>query len=162
MRPILAALIGLLLTACDSGRPPSQAGEPLRPFEAVTTAGTTLRLPDDAAGKVVALRFWATWCPYCKSEMRAIEPVWRDLRDEGLLILAANVGQSRDTVAAFAAGQGIGYPVLVDEPARIAGLYGVTALPTTVLIDRTGTVRGKILGEADAADFRRAVLELLR
>lgn len=77
-------------------------------------------------------------------------------------ILAVNAGQDKKTVDAFMRKLGVGYPAALDENAKIAKSYGVVGLPTTFLIDGTGIVRGKIVGEADAAMFERHVEMLLR
>ena len=118
-------------------------------------------MPADAAGKVLAVRFWADWCPYCRKEMAELQPVYARLHARGLQILAVNVAQDRDTVQAFVEPLGIAYPVLLDPDGATARAYGVKALPITWLIDAQGMVRGKIVGEAMPEVFERKVLEIL-
>lgn len=67
-------------------------------------------------------------------------------------------GQDRATVDAFMKKLGVGYPAALDEDSKIAKRYGVVGLPTTFLIDGQGIVRGKIVGEADAAILSASVL----
>lgn len=151
-----------LLAGCGGEAAKSPAnGEPAPTFEAKTLAGGQIRLPADYAGKVVALRFWADWCPYCRKEMAELGPVHARLRGRGLEILAVNVAQDRDTVRRFVAPLGIAYPVLLDPEGEVARSYGVQALPVTWLLDRRGMVRSKIVGEATAAVFEARVSELL-
>lgn len=107
------------------------------------------------------LRFWADWCKFCEPEMKLIDTV-RQRHGERFAILAVNTGQNRDTVAAFMQKLGVGYTATLDENAKIAKSYGVVGLPTTFLIDGQGIVRGKIVGEADAAMFERHVRTLLK
>ncbi len=151
-----------LLVACggETAKSPSN-GEPALPFQAQTLAGRQTLFPHDYAGKVVALRFWADWCPYCRKEMADLLPVYQRLRRRGLEILAVNVAQDRDTVRRFAASLGIAYPVLLDPDGATARAYGVQALPVTWLVDRRGVVRGKIVGEASAEIFEAKVRALL-
>ncbi len=154
--------MGLFLVACggEVAKTPAN-GAPAPAFQATTLAGSSAKVPADYAGKVVALRFWADWCPYCRTEMAELGPVHARLRGEGLEILAVNVAQDRDTVRRFVEPLGIAYPVLLDPEGAVARAYGVQALPVTWLLDRRGVVRGKIVGEATAAVFEARVREVL-
>lgn len=162
MRRFLAALV-LLLTACgdDSPKKPPLLNQPMPPLAAPSLAGETVELPAAAAGKVVVVRFWASWCAFCKDEMAGIEPVWREDRDKGLLVLAVNAGQSREDIVKFVTPLGVTYPILLDPGSKIARAWGVTGLPTTIFIGRDGLVKHRILGESDVATFRRLVEGLL-
>lgn len=159
-RFLVAALL-LLVAACDAPVPKLQNGEPLRPFALHRLDGSTVTLPEDLKGKVVVVRFWADWCAFCKQEMKDVEQVYQERKERGLVILAINVGQSRDTAAAFTSKLGISYDVLLDPDSAVAKQYGVVGLPTSFLIGRDGLVRGKILGESDKTVFTRMVEELL-
>jgi peroxiredoxin len=118
-------------------------------------------VPQGVVGQVVAIRFWADWCPFCDKEMRDIEQVYRELSDRGLRVLAVNVGQDKQTAQRFVKRLGISYTTLLDPDSETARSYGVLGLPTTFFIDRQGLVHSKILGESDAAVFRQAVEPLL-
>lgn len=158
----LAAALMLLLAACgEDGAKAPHVGDSLRPFSAETLDGGTIALPEAAAGKVVVLRFWASWCAFCKEEMKAIEPVWQAGQSKGLLVLAMNAGQGRGEIEAFTRALAITYPVLLDPGSKTARAYGVTGLPMTFFIDRQGIVRHRILGEADEATFRSLVEGML-
>lgn len=158
---IAAAVLALLATACEPAAPKLQSGEPARPFAAQRLDGTTVSVPDDLKGKVVVVRFWADWCAFCKQEMKDVEAVYQQDKARGLVVLAVNVGQSRDTAAAFTSKLGITYDVLLDPDSKVARQYGVVGLPTSFVIGRDGVVRGKILGESDKAVFARMVEGLL-
>lgn len=155
-------LLSLFLVACggEVAKTPAN-GAPAPVFQATTLAGSWAKVPADYAGKVVALRFWADWCPYCRKEMAELGPVHARLGGAGLEILAVNVAQDLDTVRRFVEPLGIAYPVLLDPEGAVARAYGVQALPVTWLLDRRGVVRGKIVGEATAAVFEARVRELL-
>ena len=130
-------------------------------FDLSTLAGETLSFPAGLAGQVVAVRFWADWCPFCESEMRSLEPVFRTYEEQGLRILAINVRQDRETAAAFVAPLGISYDVLLDEDGAVARAYGVSGLPTTFFIDRQGRLAVRILGESTPDVFEKVVKGLL-
>lgn len=91
-------------------------------------------------GKVVFLNFWATWCPPCRAEMPSMQTLYDTLEPDGLVILAVNVLEDRDTVSAFVEEQGFTYPVMLDTDGRASMRYSVRAYPTTYLLDRAGNV----------------------
>ena len=160
-RRMLLLLPVLLLVACGTERPTVENDERAPGFELERLDGGRTSL-DGLAGTVIALRFWADWCPFCRREMGDLEPVYRRLHDHGLEILAVNVGQDRGRVERFIERLDISYPTLLDPDSAVARRYGVIAIPVTYFIDRDGIVRGRILGESDAATFERMALPLLQ
>ncbi len=159
---VLVAVLVAGLAGCGGGSPAPKAGDPAPGFEVQGLDGTQGRFPDDYRGRVVALRFWADWCPFCRPEMQAIEPVYARLRDSGLTILAVNVAQSPEVAGRFVRDLGISYAVALDPDAEVAGLYGVVGLPITWFVDRQGKIRNQILGEASAETFAGLAESLLR
>lgn len=156
-------IAALLLAACGSETPKANIniGSPAPAFQTSRIDGAAEQFPAAYAGKAVVVRFWADWCKYCEGEMRAIEPVYQANKGK-LQVLAINAGQDKATINAFIKKIGVTYPALLDENSAIARSYGVVGLPTTFFIDSQGTVRGKIVGEADEATFTRHVQELLK
>lgn len=102
---------------------------------------------DQIRGKVVLLRFWADWCPYCRYEMPVIEKYYRMLKSQGFEVLAVNVKQSAAVAEAFTAQLDITFPVPLDPDGKMAKRYGVYAIPTNFLIDRQGVIREILIGE---------------
>jgi cytochrome c biogenesis protein CcmG, thiol:disulfide interchange protein DsbE len=102
---------------------------------------------DKVRGKVVLLRFWADWCPYCRYEMPIIDKYYRRLNRKGFVVLAVNVKQSAQVAEAFTAQLDITFPVLLDPDGKMAKRYGVYAIPTNFLIDREGIIREILIGE---------------
>lgn len=153
--------VALLLGGCGEESPVLVKGEPTPPFALTALSGETITFPADLRGQVVAVRFWADWCPFCKGEMRALEPIDRAYRDRGLRLLAINVRQDRKTAAAFVAPLGITYEVLLDEDGEVARAYGVSGLPTTFFLDRQGRLVTRLLGESTPEVFEQLVKGLL-
>jgi cytochrome c biogenesis protein CcmG, thiol:disulfide interchange protein DsbE len=155
-------LLVFLLAGCGEEAIKSPGnGEAAPAFQAENLAGGRVKVPADLGGRVVALRFWADWCPYCRKEMAELQPVYARLHPHGLEILAVNVAQSRATAQRFVEPLGIRYPVLLDPDGATARAYGVRALPVTYLLDRYGVVRGKIVGEATPDVFEQQIMKLL-
>jgi len=157
---VLGTLL-LLLSGCGEERPKLTRGQPLPDFSLERLEGGTLKFPADLQGKVVAIRFWAEWCPFCETEMRDIEPVYKQYHDRGLVILAVNVRQDRVTAERFIQKLGISYDVLLDSEGEVARDYGVSGLPTTFIADRTGRLQTRILGESTPELFEKLIRELL-
>ncbi|AHE99406.1 TlpA family protein disulfide reductase [Thioalkalivibrio paradoxus] len=153
-------LLPVLIAGCGGERQSVANGDPAPAFELERLDGGQATLSEQQ-GQVVALRFWADWCPFCRREMRELEPVYQQLRAEGLEILAVNVGQERARAERFADRVGYSYPTLLDPDSAVARRYGVIAIPVTYFIDRDGIVRGRILGESDASTFERMARPLL-
>lgn len=162
MQRLLLLLAACLLLACGSEAPPKlNTGMAAPSFQTVQLDGSAVDFPAAYAGRPLVLRFWADWCKFCEPEMKLIDTLRQRHAERGLAILAVNAGQDKATVAAFMQKLDVGYPAALDENSKISKSYGVVGLPTTYLIDGQGIVRGKIIGEADAAMFERHVQVLL-
>ena len=108
--------------------------------------GKTLRLAD-YRGKVVFLNFWATWCPPCKEEMPSMERLYQRYRDKGLVVLAVSVdSEGGAMVAPFVKEYKLTFPIGLDQKMAVADLYGIRALPTSFLVNKTGTLVALALG----------------
>ena len=126
-------------------------GEPLPApdFTLSTPSGTSLSLAE-LHGKVVLLNFWATWCVPCRKEMPAIEALYQRYKDRGLEVVAISLDKvAAAPVEVFVKEVGVTYRVALDPTWATARTYGVRGLPATFLLDRTGNVVMRELGERD-------------
>ena len=118
------------------------------PFDLKTLDGKSVQLAD-MKGKVVVMNFWATWCGPCKEEMPAFERLRQKLDPEHFAVLTITTDLQRDGIKHFLANLNVQLPVLFDEDQDVSHAYLVRALPTTVLIDRQGTLVGRAVGPRD-------------
>lgn len=161
-RYLLAVLLTVpFLAGCGEDAPQLQNGAPVPAFALPRLDGPALAFPTDLRGQVVAVRFWADWCPFCESEMKDIEPVYRAYRDRGLAVLAVNVRQDAETAARFIERLGVSYVVLLDQDGSVARRFGVIGLPSTFFIDREGRLATRVLGESTPEVFASIVDGLL-
>jgi peroxiredoxin len=91
-----------------------------------------------------------------------IEQVHREYGARGLVVLAINIEEPRETVAEWVRKKHITMPVLLD-PAGVASLaYRITATPTVFVVGRDGRLVAKAMGTKDWGSPRgRAFLDLL-
>jgi peroxiredoxin len=153
--------LSLALSGCLDETPKLDAGEPAPGFELPRLTGDALSYPSDLAGHIVAIRFWADWCPFCENDMAGMEAVFRTYRENGLRVLAVNVGQDRETAQRFVDRLGITYDVLLDRDGSVTRRYGVIGLPATFFVDRQGRLATRILGESKPEVVEQIVRDLL-
>ncbi len=144
-------------------RPPAWVSEENRAapvLRATLLDGRALDL-EQLRGKVVLVNFWATWCPYCRHEMPAMEAFYRDYRDKGFEIVALSQDDDAGKVGEFLRQEGYHFPVALEPAGAATALGGVSRLPTSFVIDRQGKVRHKISGQVHYARLKALVEPLL-
>lgn len=152
----LAALTLLCSSALLSAEP-DQTLTPLAdelkapPFDLRGPAGEPQRLVDHL-GKPIILNFWATWCPPCRAEMPAMQRAHEEVADEGIAVIAINVGEDAETVNQFLAEMPIDFPIPLDLDSAVVQSYPVKGLPTTFVIDPTGRLVYRASGEREWDD----------
>jgi len=118
----------------------------------------------DYKGKAVFLNFWATWCPPCRSEMPDIQKIYEKYKDSGDVAVIAvafpGYGNEQDEagVKAFLEENGYTYPVMMDTEAELLMQYGITAYPTTFMIDKEGNIFGYVPG-AIPEEFMESIIQ---
>ncbi|MBZ0106229.1 MAG: TlpA family protein disulfide reductase [Sulfuricella denitrificans] len=112
-------------------------------------------------GKVVLVNFWATWCPYCRHEMPAMEAFYADYRGRGFEILALSQDDDASAVMDFMTREGYHFPVAMADASIGPALGGVSRLPTSFVIDRSGVVRHRISGQVHYARLKGLIEPLL-
>ena len=100
----------------------------------------------DLRGKPVVLNFWASWCGPCRIEMPYLQEIHEEYSEEGIVLLAINIGESPSAVEQFLQSNNYSFPVLLDTGGVVAQQYGAIYIPTTYLIDGDGIIQGKRIG----------------
>ncbi len=115
-------------------------------------------------GKLLVVNFWATWCPPCREEIPHFVQTQRDLADKGVQF----VGIALDTpqqVAPFALEMNINYPLLIggiNEQEALRKLGNPSGgLPYTLIYDKTGVLRERIIGGLDQRRLQQALAPYL-
>ena len=122
--------------------------------------------PIDLASRrddVTIVHFFATWCEPCRPEMAALQRLATRYAGRPLTILAVDVGEVEPRLRRFFADAPPTFPVLLDRDRAATKVWLVSALPTTLVLDRTRTLRLLAQGDVawDGPDANAALTQLL-
>jgi peroxiredoxin len=130
-------------------------------FTLPDTNGKTHHL-SDYRGRPVIINFWTTWCPPCREELPSMNRAWHLIEEEGVAMLAINMGEDEDTIFIFSADYPTDFPVLMDQSGEVIEQWPVKGLPTTYVIAPDGTIAYRAIGsrEWDAKELLDSVRAL--
>ncbi|HET8614773.1 MAG TPA: TlpA disulfide reductase family protein [Actinomycetales bacterium] len=129
----------------------------------IAVSGTTLDGASldttDWRGKVVVINTWGSWCPPCNAEAPDLQKTWESLQDADVEFVGVDLRDSPETGLAFQRKFGLTYPSLRwDGGSVLLQMKGkATATPTTLVLDRSGRLAGRISGRADASTLKGLV-----
>ncbi|MDX2505640.1 MAG: TlpA disulfide reductase family protein [Gammaproteobacteria bacterium] len=114
----------------------------------------------DYKGKPVIINFWATWCPPCRAEMPSMERAWSKIKEQGIAMLAVNVGEDEDTIFTFLGDYPANFTILLDSSGETAEQWPVKGLPTTFVLSPDGKIAYRAIGGREWDDEK--LLEQIR
>jgi thiol-disulfide isomerase/thioredoxin len=102
----------------------------------------------------VVLDFWATWCGPCRSEIPGYVELQKKYGDAGLVIVGVSLDRGGPAIVKkFIEEQKINYLVVMGDDKIAEAFGGVDAIPTTFIIDRSGTARFRKEGAMEHDEF---------
>ena len=135
----LLAAPAALLSAAAQAASPVAAGSKLTLVDLPLIEGGVFRAAD-AERKVLAVYWWASWCPFCAEMSPSVEQLWRSQRDRGLAVLGISIDRTPEAARDHRARRGYTFPSAIHHP----GIDAVFAKPKTIpafwVRDRTGRV----------------------
>lgn len=155
--------LGLSLLMLVTPLSASDISGPAPDFTLKSKSGENVRL-QDLRGQVVMLNFWASWCGPCRQEMPLMDEIYKKYEKFGFTILAVNVDEDSADADRFLDAVPVTFPILYDSESRTSEMFGVDAMPTTIMIDRDGNQRFLHRGYKPGYenDYRKQVKKLIR
>lgn len=126
-----------------------------------STSGESIRLAS-FKGQPVILNFWASWCPPCNTETPLLQKTWQQYQADKVTFIGIDYQDQQQSAEQFLQKYHITYPTGQDTSGAISVDYGVSNVPSTVFIDKSGVVVRKILGPVDAKMLQDEIQQLLK
>lgn len=132
-------------------------------FTLKSTHGDNIRLSEHR-GEVVLLNFWASWCGPCRQEMPLLDSLQQRYSKLGFSVVGVNVDKDSALADKMLRDIPVTFPVLLDNTGSVSASYNVSAMPTTVIIDRDGNMRYLHKGYKPGyeQDYEKQIKELIR
>jgi len=114
-------------------------------------------------GQPVVINLWASWCTPCRAEMPAIQKVFEQYEQAGLVVLGVNATNQDNYQNAnnFANEMGLTFPILFDNDGVVSRQYVLSALPTTFFVDGNGIIQDVVVGGPMSEALLRIRIEQL-
>jgi peroxiredoxin len=158
-RCTLAAILGsasVLATASDATGP--------APAFTLTDLSGASRALSQYKGQVVMVNFWATWCGPCQQEMPLLDQMYKKFKPVGFTLIGVNVDKDEPPVKELLARKPVSFPVLLDPTNAVSKAYHLDEMPSSVIIDRNGTIRYVHRGykPGDENEYQDRIRQLIR
>jgi thiol-disulfide isomerase/thioredoxin len=131
---LLAALLAMPIASAEALKGPAPD------FVLKSNGGKNVRL-SELRGQVVMINFWASWCGPCRQEMPLLDELHSRYKGLGFTVLGVNVEEDSRKADGLLRQIPVSFPVLYDTENEVSEMYGVNAMPTTVMVDRNGNMR---------------------
>lgn len=123
--------------------------------------GTPIRL-SDYKGRVVLLNFWATWCHGCGLEIPWFIQFQDEFKEKGLIVLGVSMDDDGwKSVKPYMLEKKVNYTMVLGDK-KMGDLYGLSAMPMTLLIDRDGKIAKTYSGVVDKDQCEQEIRTLVQ
>lgn len=125
---------------------PRCATQPCLPSIAFVSPEGRHQTSEDLRGKVVLLSFWATWCRPCLAAVPELKRLYAQHAKEPFIMVGINWDRDRSIMDDFVAKNGISWPQIAEEDARLDMALGVRGIPADLVFDGEGVFVGHTVG----------------
>jgi len=152
-RKTVMIIIGIIIVALgywytrpnvDSNKPSPptgtgvKVGQTLAPFSLESLDGSQVTVGQP--GKITVINFWATWCPPCQEEMPELQ-IFAQQNQEKVNFYAVNLQESKGKISEFMNKNKYTMTVLLDNDGSVGKKFQVSAIPTTIIVNKHGMVK---------------------
>jgi len=109
-------------------------------FVLKSASGKNIRL-SEYKGRIVMLNFWATWCGPCTQEIPHLNRLHESLDPDDFELFGINLDKDQSKAISLANELKVNFPILFDKENDVSKSFAIDAMPTTIIIDRSGKVR---------------------
>jgi thiol-disulfide isomerase/thioredoxin len=113
------------------------------------------------SGKHVVIDFSATWCPPCREEMPSLQAFYEKYKENDFVLIAIDQEEPLEVVMPFVEEFGLTFPVWLDLDYLAEREFKTSNLPSSYVIDRTGTVRLMWIGGISKANLEKYVSDII-
>ena len=123
--------------------------------------GNRIRL-SDLKGNVVVLDFWASWCGPCRQQTPIVDGVAKNFKQQDVVVVGVNTGDRRQLAEEFLQKHPVSYASVIDIDGSASEAFGVSRLPTIVVLDRAGRITYSAAQVVSAQTLTELVSEALK
>ncbi len=159
---LFALLVVVAMVLLRKQQGPVTLGQKPPTFTLTTFDGQKIG-PEDMAGKVILVNFWASWCKPCEQEAADLESAWKYYQPRGdVLFLGIAWTDTESASLGYIKKFGITYPNGPDLGTTISQAYRTTGVPETYIIDKNGILSSlKLSPYTSVAEIQAAIDPLL-
>ncbi len=149
----VAGLLGLLVWKLAHQQHAPKVGSAAPGFTLRRLGGTGSVSLASLRGRPVVLNFWASWCNPCKSEAAVLERDWTRYRSRGVVFLGVDDKDFPSDARRFVTAHRLTFTMLEDGSGSVTGSYGISQVPETYVVNRTGKIVAHLAGPLTDPEF---------
>ncbi len=138
--------------------------QPLAYSNSVVEVNTNnlLSMIANSKGKIVIVNFWASWCPYCKKEIKSLIKLRKQYSPEKVKILGISMDTNRDSYNKVFKKYKMNYPCYIASDSSMGMIFGVFGIPVTIVYDRDGRVAKRFSGYVEYSEIKNLIDSLMK
>ena len=110
------------------------------------------------------VNFWASWCGPCREELPHLEKLYSKYNKVGFTLIGVNVDEDSNEAKTLLKDIEVTFPLAFDPKGEVSKLYDLKAMPTTIIIDKSGKVRSVHKGYKKGYEkkYKKEIKDLIR